>query len=87
MTYTICLAGHLDPRWVAIFAGFSMSHDYDGEQRPVTLLHGPVADSAALYGLVSRLRDLGVTLISLQPAGAVCSTQQTAHSTTDLRRR
>ncbi|MEI6179818.1 MAG: hypothetical protein WCP31_03620 [Chloroflexales bacterium] len=36
-------------------------------QQPITILSGPVFDAAALYGFISRLRDLGATLISLHP--------------------
>lgn len=66
-TYTFQLAGHLDQRWEAVFAGFTITHTYAPDARPVTLLSGPVSDQAALYGLISRLRDIGVTLISVQP--------------------
>jgi hypothetical protein len=66
-TYTFQLAGHLDQRWKTVFDGFSITHELTPDQRPVTVLTGPVADPAALYGLVSRLRDLGVTLIRMHP--------------------
>ncbi len=72
-TYTFQFVGHLDRRWEAAFDGFTITHAYAPDHRPVTLLTGPVPDQAALYGLISRLRDIGVTLISVQPAepGAV----------------
>ncbi len=66
-TYSFRLAGHLDHRWEAAFDGFSITHAYATQRHPVTLLTGPVPDQAALYGLISRLRDLGVSLISVQP--------------------
>lgn len=65
--YTFQIAGHLDRRWEAAFAGFTITHSYAAERHPVTLLTGPVPDQAALYGMISRLRDIGVTLISVQP--------------------
>ncbi|MBK9943255.1 MAG: hypothetical protein IPP13_16735 [Kouleothrix sp.] len=69
--YTFQLAGHLDQRWETVFEGFTISHQLTPDQQPITLLTGPVADQSALYGLMSRLRDLGVTLISAQPAAPV----------------
>lgn len=67
-TYTFELAGHLDRRWEAAFDGFTFAHGLAPDGRPVTRITGPLIDQAALYGMVSRLRDLGVTLISVQPA-------------------
>jgi len=67
-TYTFQLAGHLDRRWKAAFDGFTIIHTHAPDTRPVTLLSGPVPDQAALYGLISRLRDIGMTLINVQPA-------------------
>lgn len=65
-SYTIELAGHLDRRWSGALGGLSISHRLDASQRPVTVLRGPLADQAALYGLLTRLRDMGATLISLR---------------------
>lgn len=67
-TYIFRLAGHLDRRWERAFDGFTLSHRFDQAQRPVTLMAGAVADQSALYGVLGRLRDLGVTLISVCPA-------------------
>ena len=66
-TYVVELAGHLDQRWELAFEGFTLTHQLTPDRRPITVLTGPVVDQAALYGLVSRLRDLGATLISLGP--------------------
>jgi hypothetical protein len=66
-SYTFQLAGHLDRRWEAAFDGFTIAHTFAPDQHPVTLLTGPVPDQSALYGMISRLRDIGVTLISVQP--------------------
>lgn len=68
-TYIFQLEGHLDRRWESVFEGFSITHQLGPDQRPITLLRGPVIDSSALYGLLGRLRDLGVTLIGMQMAG------------------
>ena len=59
--YEIRLAGHLDARWVTWFDGLTVSHAADGTTR----IAGPVTDQAALHGLLQKLRDLGITLLSL----------------------
>lgn len=66
-SYTFQLAGHLDRHWEAAFDGFTITHTVAPNHHPVTLLTGPLPDQSALYGLISRLRDIGVTLISVQP--------------------
>lgn len=65
--YQIRLKGHLDRRWEVQFEGFTLTHQFTLNHQPVTVLTGCVADQAALYGLLSRLRDLGLVLISVQP--------------------
>ncbi len=59
--YEIRLQGQLDQRWSDWFEGFTLAVDSDG----TTTLTGPVTDQAALHGLLRRIGDLGVTLISL----------------------
>ena len=59
--YEIRLAGHLDTRWAAWFDGLTVGHGGDG----TTLISGPVADQAALHGLLQRVRDLGLPLVSV----------------------
>jgi hypothetical protein len=61
--YEIRLSGRLDPRWSAWFDGLSVAAGTDG----TTTLHGPVVDQAALHGLLQKLRDLGLPLISVAP--------------------
>ena len=53
--------GRLDPRWSAWFDGLTLTAGTDG----TTTLRGPVVDQAALHGLLQRLRDLGIPLISV----------------------
>ena len=60
-TYEIRIHGRLDARWTARFDGMSMRDEPDG----TTVLRGPVTDQAALHGLISRIRDLGLPLISV----------------------
>jgi hypothetical protein len=59
--YEIRLRGRLDQHWVDWLGGPQISHADDG----LTLVRGPVADQAALHGLLHKLRDLGIPLISL----------------------
>jgi hypothetical protein len=59
--YEIRLQGHLDARWAASFDGLSLSNDSDG----TTVIRGPVVDQAALHGLLQKLRDVGVPLVSI----------------------
>jgi hypothetical protein len=60
-TYELRLQGHLDERWADWFEGMTVSAQADG----TTVLRGPVADQSALHGLLGRVRDLGMTLISV----------------------
>jgi hypothetical protein len=59
--YEIRLKGHLGPRWAARFEGMTLTTRPDG----TTLIEGAVVDQAALHGLLSRLRDLGIPLLSV----------------------
>lgn len=60
--YEIRISGYLNAQRMCSFEGMVITHLADG----VTALVGPVPDQAALYGLLSRIRDLGVPLISVQ---------------------
>jgi hypothetical protein len=60
--YEIRLQGHLGSRWAARFDGMTLTRLADGSTR----LEGPVADQAALHGLLGALRDLGLPLISVR---------------------
>jgi hypothetical protein len=59
--YEIRLKGHLDARWVKRFDGLVITLDDNGN----TLLSGPLTDQAALHGLLKKVRDLGLPLISV----------------------
>ena len=59
--YEVRLKGHLDPRWTAWFDGLSLTNESDG----TTLIHGPVVDQAALHGLLQKIRDTGLPLVSV----------------------
>jgi len=59
--YEIRLKGHLEARWVKWFDGLAITLDENGN----TLLSGPVADQAALHGLLKKVRDVGLPLLAV----------------------
>lgn len=61
--FEIRLRGHLDTRWTGWFDGMTITQTEDGN----TVLAGPVADQAALHGLLKKVRDLGLPLLSINP--------------------
>jgi hypothetical protein len=61
--YEIRLKGQLDSQWTNWFDGLSITLEDNGD----TLLVGPVIDQAALYGLLKKVRDLGMPLVSVKP--------------------
>jgi hypothetical protein len=82
--YEIRLKGHLDARWADQFEDISFTHTSDG----TTILAGPVVDQAALYGLLRKVRDLGLPLVSVmqvdpKPANAPDGDADTDHNRTN----
>jgi hypothetical protein len=78
--YEIRLKGHLDSRWSAWCGGMSLTTESDG----TTTIHGPVIDQAALHGLLQKLRDTGLPLISvtqLDPAITASTPTPERHTT------
>ena len=61
MIYQIRIKGHLGNQWTDWFDGMTITSEEDGE----TLLTGPVVDDAALHGLLKKVRDLGMPLLSV----------------------
>ena len=59
--YEIRVKGHLADRWAALFDGMTLTRRADG----TTVLDGPVADQSALHGLLRKVSDLGVPLVSV----------------------
>jgi hypothetical protein len=62
--YEIRVKGHLDARWGAWFDGFSLTHADDG----TTVLAGFIVDQAALHGVLRKLGDVGLPIVSVTPA-------------------
>jgi len=69
--YEIRIKGHLDERWADWLQGLSFAHESNG----TTNLHGPLTDQAPLHGVLNRIRDLGLTIVSVQQIGST----ETAH--------
>jgi hypothetical protein len=59
--YEIRIKGHIEARWADWFGGLSITLEEDGD----TLLTGPVVDQAALYGVLRKVRDVGMPLVSV----------------------
>jgi hypothetical protein len=62
--YEIRLKGHLDSQWTDWFEGLTITMEADG----TTLLTGTVVDQASLHGLLKKIRDLGMPLVSICPS-------------------
>jgi hypothetical protein len=65
LVYEIRLKGHLEARWGQWFDGLTVTLEEDGS----TLLSGPLADQAALHGVLKKVRDLGLTLLAVNVVG------------------
>jgi hypothetical protein len=63
MVYQIRIKGHLGSQWTDWFEGLTITLEDNGD----TLLTGPVVDQAALHGLLRKVRDLGLPLVSVSP--------------------
>ena len=70
MVYQIRLKSHLDSDWMDWFEGLTITLEKNGH----TLVTGPVVDQAALYGLLKKIRDLGISLISVNRLAPDAST-------------
>ena len=66
MVYQIRIRGQLSPRWTGWFEGLTVTLEEDG----TTALTGSVIDQAALHGILKKIRDLGVPLLSVNSIGA-----------------
>ncbi|MEO5851168.1 MAG: hypothetical protein ABIQ15_01525 [Nocardioides sp.] len=64
--YELRIDGRLDEHWSAWFDGLTLTYDDDG----TTILRGPVTDQPELHGLLTKVRDIGVTLLSVRTIDA-----------------
>ena len=67
--YQIRIKGRISDRWSDWFEGMTLVHDTDG----TTVICCPSIDQAALHGLLTKVRDLGLQLISVTSIGAFCA--------------
>jgi len=65
MVYQITIKGHLSHQWADWFEGLTITLEEDGN----TLLNGPVIDQSALHGILKKIRDLGMPLLSVNAVG------------------
>jgi hypothetical protein len=75
--YEIRVRGHLATRWARWFDGLTLTCEDDG----TTVISGPIADQAALHGLLQKLRDLAIPLLSLTPSGPAAPSNPATPST------
>ena len=73
MIYQIRIEGQLGPQWTDWFEGLTITLEDDGD----TLLTGPVVDQAALYGLLKKVRDLGLPLVAVNQVAIHSQNEQT----------
>ena len=75
--YQIRTRGRISERWSEWFEGTTLVHDTDG----TTVIFCPAVDQAALHGVLTKVRDLGLQLISVTPIGAFCAGASDERST------
>lgn len=63
-TYEIRVKGHLSPRSARLFEGFRMTEGFE-DGAPVSILTGTIADQSALHGVLTKIRDLGAQIVSV----------------------
>jgi hypothetical protein len=67
--YRIRIQGWLEARWAGWLDGLTVAYEGTGDGTPITTLTGPVIDQAALRGLLSRIWDLNLVLVSVERSG------------------
>ena len=65
--YEIKVKGHLDEEWSSWFEGLAIATGCSEDGTPITTFTGPIADQAALHGVLARIRDINMPLISVTP--------------------
>ena len=80
--YEVRVGQHLDDRWAEWFGELTMTREPDG----TTTMRGPVADQAALHGILIKIRDLGMVLLTVRAIDALPSTTSRAAQTRQVSR-
>ena len=70
--YHITVKGHLDSQWSAWFDNMVITHEANGQ----AVLRGPLADQSALYGVLAKVRNLGLTLVAVYQVAAIDATTE-----------
>lgn len=83
--YEIRLQGRLDPRWSTWFDGVTQTTEAADAGRAITVLRGCLVDQTALHGLLARLRDIGLPLISVARVEPECGDEHRAASEEEAR--
>ena len=65
--YEIKVKGHLDEQWSSWFEDLTITTGFGPNGTPITTFTGPMADQAALHGVLARIRDINMPLISVTP--------------------
>lgn len=73
--YEVWLDGRLDPRWAGWFGATDVRSSHQGHGPDQTILLCPVADQAALYGLLRKVRDLGLSLAAVKRIDTMSSSE------------
>ena len=69
MSYEIQVKGHLDDHWASRFDGFSLTTGFTKDGIPITSFSGVIVDQAALHGMLTVIRDMGLQLLSVKRLG------------------
>jgi len=67
--YEIKTKGHLDEQWSSWFEGLTITSGFSEDATPITAFTGPIADQAALHGVLGKIRDINMPLISVNQIG------------------
>jgi hypothetical protein len=70
--YDIRIEGHISESWSSWFEGLAIRHEESGE----TVISGPLVDQAALYGVLLKVRDLGLPLVAVNRVGTLSNDQK-----------
>lgn len=63
--YEIRVSGHLGQRWSYWFEGMDVTEAFDDKGSPITIITGIIVDQAALHGILAKIRDIGIPIISV----------------------
>ncbi len=67
--YEIQVKSHVNEQWSSRFDGLTLTNGFAKDGTPITTLSGPVADQAALHGVLARIRDMGLELLKVKRVG------------------